>query len=140
MLSIAVIVGCQGNTAEHTCQFLQLNFLNFICMLCYLVTFLKISCIWKTLNVLFHLKLKFYFVIKSFKLIKENWPDYHITWHCTIHKEQVKMFYSMICESPCIIKFLVESNDWCYVMLFEVWNVGFRCMQRIAYEKRKMGN
>lgn len=58
-------------------------------------------------------------------------PDNRVIWCAPVHKEQIVMLKPRLCETPGIVHLLVKSDDSCYVMIPEVWNVGLRSMQGV---------
>ena len=59
-------------------------------------------------------------------------PNYWVTRGASINKEEVKVINAMITESFCIIEFLVKSDNCRHIVLLEIVNVRFWCMQRIT--------
>lgn len=59
-----------------------------------------------------------------------------ITGGAAVHEEQVEVVKASICEALGVIDLLVEADDGGDVVLAEVWEVGLRGMERIAYIKQ----
>lgn len=49
-----------------------------------------------------------------------------------IYEEQVVVLEASICEAFRLINLFVQSHDCCHVVLFEIWEVGFRSVERVT--------